>query len=212
MCTGRIDLSFLLRAFSQGADGVFIGGCHLNECNYITHGNFYALRISYLAKGLLARLGLDPRRLNIQFISGAEGNRFAELMTEFSRTVYELGPLGEGEGLPADTLKFRLAAATRLVPYVKLLERERFRVRFGTEEEYAAFFTGEEFTRLFDATIGEKLLTSQTVALLEGGPLTTAELAGRLGLTPSAASKHLTTTSRQGLVRYDGKQKRYALA
>ena len=57
MCTGRVDLSFILRAFSKGADGVFIGGCHLNECNYTTHGNFYALRITQLAKKLLERLG-----------------------------------------------------------------------------------------------------------------------------------------------------------
>ncbi|MBK5102493.1 MAG: hydrogenase iron-sulfur subunit, partial [Desulfobacteraceae bacterium] len=43
MCTGRIDLSFVLRAFSNGADGVFIGGCWLGECHYVTEGNYDAL-------------------------------------------------------------------------------------------------------------------------------------------------------------------------
>ena len=48
MCSGRVDMAFVLRAFSKGADGVFIGGCHLNECNYITHGNYHALNMVHL--------------------------------------------------------------------------------------------------------------------------------------------------------------------
>ena len=112
MCTGRVDLSFILRACSKGADGVFIGGCHLNECNYTTHGNFYALRMSKLCKALLARLGLDPARLSIKFISGGEGTRFAELMNEYSETIYGLGPLGKGEGLSEEEVAFKLEAVT----------------------------------------------------------------------------------------------------
>ena len=45
MCSGRVDLEFVLRAFSNGMDGVFVGGCRLNECNYITHGNYDALNM-----------------------------------------------------------------------------------------------------------------------------------------------------------------------
>ncbi len=212
MCTGRVDLSFVLRAFQKGADGVFIGGCHLNECNYTTQGNFYALRMSYLCRKLLESMGLDSRRLSIEFISGAEGNRFADLMNGFSRTIQQLGKLGEGEGIGAAALQFRLEAATKLVPHIRLLERERFRLRRNSEEEYAEYFQGDEFRRLFDETVAEKFLISQTVLLLEGGPLSTAEIAEHLGLTPSAVSKHLNTSSRQGLVRYDEARKCYALA
>ena len=50
MCSGRVDLEFVLRAFSNGMDGVFIGGCRLNECNYITHGNYHALNMVLLFK------------------------------------------------------------------------------------------------------------------------------------------------------------------
>ena len=50
MCSGRVDLAFVLRAFSKGVDGVFIGGCHLNECNYITHGNYHALNMVLLCQ------------------------------------------------------------------------------------------------------------------------------------------------------------------
>jgi len=50
MCSGRVDLEFLLRAFSNGQDGVFVGGCRLGECNYVTHGNYDALANVHLCK------------------------------------------------------------------------------------------------------------------------------------------------------------------
>jgi F420-non-reducing hydrogenase iron-sulfur subunit len=99
MCTGRVDLSYILRAFSKGADGVFIGGCRLNECNYITQGNFHALSIVLLCKKLMERIGLNPERLKIEFMSSGEGIRFAEVMNEFGGKVNELGPLGRAEGI-----------------------------------------------------------------------------------------------------------------
>ncbi len=56
MCTGRVDLAFVIRAFSKGMDGVLIGGCRLNECNYITHGNYDALGMVYLCKKIMEHL------------------------------------------------------------------------------------------------------------------------------------------------------------
>lgn len=212
MCTGRIDLAFVLRAFQGGADGVFIGGCHLNECNYTTHGNFYALRMANIGKRLLQALGLDPARLRIEFISGSEGTRFAELMSDFGRQIRELGPLGIAEGLDREARASRLAAATKIVPYIKLLERERLRLKFETEEEYAEFFRGEEFERLFRETVGEKLAMSQIASLLQHRALPSGEIARALGLTPSEVSRHLGSSTRHGLVRYDEKEKCYALA
>ncbi len=212
MCTGRIDLSFILRAFSKRADGVFIGGCRLGECNYTTHGNYYALRITHICKKLMERIGLDPERLRIEFISSGEGIRFAELMNEFSGTVRRLGPIGEGEGIDGKTLDFRLQAAARIVPYLKLLERERFRVQFPSREEYERYFAGEEFNRLFDETVASRLAVSQIVSLLENGPMAIGEIAEALGLTPSEVSQHLSRSSRHGLIRYDEALKRYAAA
>ena len=98
MCTGRIDLAFILRAFSRGADGVFIVGCRLKECNYITAGNFDALGNVHLSKKLLESVGVNPDRLRIDFMSAGEGILFAELMTTFTNEIKELGPLGSSEG------------------------------------------------------------------------------------------------------------------
>ncbi len=99
MCTGRVDLEFVLRAFANGMDGVFVGGCRLNECNYITQGNYHALNMALLSRRLLEHSGLNPERLSIEFMSAGEGIRFADVTNAFVKQVTELGPLGEGEGL-----------------------------------------------------------------------------------------------------------------
>ncbi len=212
MCSGRIDLTHIFRAFSKGADGVFIGACHLNECNYITHGNYHALTMVHLGKIIMEHLGLKPERLRIQFMSGAEGGLFVESVNAFVKKVKELGPLGQGEGLEKKELQFKLEAVTGLIPYIRLVERERLRLPAMAEEEYQKFFASDELKRILDETIVEKLAIGQIVSLLRKGPLTTGEIAQGVGLTPSEVSKHLSTSSRHRLVRYDESQKRYALA
>ena len=212
MCTGRLDLSYILRAFSNGADGVFIVGCHLNECNYITHGNFHALSTAHLCKKLMEHIGLNPERLRIKFMSGGEGILFTEVMNEFSKKIRELGPLGISDGIDKNVLKAKLEAVTSLVPYMRLVERERLRLPFKTKEEFDTFFNSDEFNRLFKELIVDKLAISQITSLLKGKPLSTGKIAEALGLTPSEVSRHMNTSSRHGLVKYDVDQKSYALA
>ena len=212
MCTGRIDLAHVLRAFFNGNDGVYIGGCHLNECNYVTHGNYHALNMVLLLKKILEHIGLNPERLRMAFMSGAEAILFVENVNDFVKKVKELGPLGRSEGLDEQGLKRKLETVTGLIPYIRLVERERLRAPVMSEEEYQTFFASEELKRLFSETIVEKLAISQIISLLREGPLTTREIAKGLGLTPSEVSKHLSTSSRHRLVRYDESQKRYAVA
>ncbi|SEM51384.1 Coenzyme F420-reducing hydrogenase, delta subunit [Syntrophus gentianae] len=214
MCSGRVDLTHVFKAFSKGADGVFVIGCHLGECNYITHGNYHALSTVQLAKKILERVGLDPGRLRIEFISGAEGVRFAETMNDIEKKVKALGPLGEAEGIAKDTLAAKLAAVTRLLPSIRLVERERMRLspNLKKREEVEAFFKSKEVDKIFDDLVGDKLAISEIMSLLRQQPLSTGEIAERLGLSPSAVSRHMNTSSKHGLVRYDVEQKRYTLA
>ncbi len=212
MCTGRIDLSHILRAFSKGADGVFIGGCHLNECNYLTNGNFHALSMVKICRKMMQHIGLIPERLRIAFMSGSEANLFVEGVNDFVKTVKGLGPLGKKEGIDKKGLKFKLDAVTELIPYLRLVERERLRLPFKSAEEYDEFFDSDEANRLFKELIADKLSVGQILSLLREGPMTTGEMSKILGLTPSEVSRHMNTSSRHGLVRYDVDQKRYALA
>jgi F420-non-reducing hydrogenase iron-sulfur subunit len=93
MCTGRIDPQFILRAFKDGADGVFIGGCHPGDCHYVS-GNYKAQKRILLLKNLLAQLGVEPERLELEWISASEGQLFADAVTAFTDRVKQLGPLG----------------------------------------------------------------------------------------------------------------------
>src|SRR4030065_1338091 len=115
MCSGRVDLAFVLRAFSNGMDGLFIGGCRLNECNYITHGNYDALNTVLLCKRIMEHIGLNPERLRIEFMTSGEGILFAEVMSEFGNKVNKLGPLGKAEGIDQNELKSKLAEMAKLV-------------------------------------------------------------------------------------------------
>ena len=212
MCSGRVDLEFILRAFSNGQDGVFIGGCRLNECNYITHGNYDALSNTYLCRKIMEHIGLNPERLRIKFMSAADGNLLAEYTDDFTNKVKELGPLGKSEGIDEKELKFKLEAVRKLIPYLKLVERERLRVPVKSEEAYNKFFESSEVNRLFSELFGDKLAISQIMLLLGENPLSTTDISEKLGLNPSDVSRHMISSSRQGLVRYDETQKCYALA
>jgi F420-non-reducing hydrogenase iron-sulfur subunit len=212
MCSGRVDLTFVLRAFSNGMDGVFIGGCHLNECHYITDGNHHAFAMVQICKKMLAHIGVNPERLRIDQMSAGEGIRFAEIMNEFSRKLHEIGPLGKCEGIDPAVLDFRLDAVNKLIPYIRLVERERLRVRCRTAEEYETYFASEEVNRLFRELIGEKIAISEIVALLRERPRSTGEIADILGLAPSEASRHLSLSAKQGLAKFDEKQKRFVVA
>jgi len=153
MCSGRVDLEFVLRAFSNGMDGVFIGGCRLGECNYVTHGNYDALNMVLLCKRIMEHIGLNPERLRIEFMSSAEGILFAEIMNEFGQQVRELGPLGEGEGIDGNELKSQLAEIIKLVPYIKMVKSEKLASRLESPEEYDRLFTRDEIEELFSTVV-----------------------------------------------------------
>ncbi len=90
-CSGRVEPEFIAEALRRGADGVFIGGCHFGDCHY-KEGNYKAIRRFKLLKRALTDLGVDPDRVQLEWISGSEGKKFAEAMTAFDAKIRELGP------------------------------------------------------------------------------------------------------------------------
>ena len=212
MCTGRVDLAFILRAFLNGADGVLVGGCWPGECQYVTEGNYDALGNMHLCRKLLEHIGVIPERLRLEWISASEGVRFAEVMNDFVEKLKELGPLGKGEGIDGNDLKLKLEAINKLIPYIKLVEREKLRVPVKSEEAYNKFYASNEANRLFKELIADKLAISQIMLLLGEKSLSTGEISEILGLNPSDVARYINSSSKQGLVRYDVKRKCYALA
>jgi coenzyme F420-reducing hydrogenase delta subunit/Fe-S-cluster-containing hydrogenase component 2 len=148
MCTGRVDMAFVLRAFQNGADGVIIGGCWLGECHYVTEGNYDALNMMHLCKKLLEHVGINPERLRLEWIAASEGNRFAEVMTDFTENLRKLGPLGESEQIDAEDLDSGLEGVAKLVPYIKIEKMEKLAMRLDSEEDYDQLYTIEEVDSL----------------------------------------------------------------
>ena len=151
MCSGRVDMGFVLRAFQNGIDGVFLGACHLNECNYITHGNYQARNMVLLMRRIMEHVGLNPERLRINFMSGAEANVFTESVNDFVKTVKGLGPIGKGEGIEPKELKARLNDLKKLIPYFKMVNREKLasRLEGHDHEQEEKLFTKEEIEKQF---------------------------------------------------------------
>ena len=90
-CTGRIDPIFIIKSFERGADGVLVSGCHPGDCHY-NKGNYYARRRMLMLKALLEFNGLDPRRVQMSWVSASEGAKWARIMTEMTQVIKQLGP------------------------------------------------------------------------------------------------------------------------
>ena len=91
MCSGRVDPTFVLKAFAAGADGVLVCGCHPGDCHYI-EGNYKTMRRFTLLKELVRSYGIDERRLRLEWVSASEGERFALLVDEMTADLKTLGP------------------------------------------------------------------------------------------------------------------------
>ena len=91
MCSARVDPEFVLRAFSKGADGVMVLGCHPADCHYIG-GNYRARRRVALLRMVLEQYGFDPKRLKLEWVSASEGEKFQTTIVNFVDTIKQLGP------------------------------------------------------------------------------------------------------------------------
>lgn len=90
-CTGRVETEFIVSALINGADGVLVGGCHPGDCHY-KEGNNKAYRRFNLLKRVLTGLGVEPERVRLEWISGSEAKRFAEVVTAFDQAIQKIGP------------------------------------------------------------------------------------------------------------------------
>lgn len=91
MCSGMVDPGYVFRALEKGVDGVLVAGCHLGDCHYIS-GNQKAEKMVQKLRKLLHTLGLEEERLRVEWVSAAEGGKFAETIENFVERLKRLGP------------------------------------------------------------------------------------------------------------------------
>jgi F420-non-reducing hydrogenase iron-sulfur subunit len=98
MCSGRVSPVFILEAFSNGADGVLVAGCHLpHDCHYQS-GNQMAQKRIVLLRKVLSELGIEPERLRLEWISASEGEKFAKVVSDMTKKLKKLGPIPTKKG------------------------------------------------------------------------------------------------------------------
>jgi F420-non-reducing hydrogenase iron-sulfur subunit len=91
MCSGRVAPEFVIKGLSMGADGVLVLGCHIGDCHYL-RGNHRAKKRVEVLRRMMDYLGLDARRLRLDWVSASEGQRYAETIAEFTEQIRQLGP------------------------------------------------------------------------------------------------------------------------
>jgi len=94
MCSGRVNPVFVLNALQEGMDGVIIGGCHPGECHYET-GNYLTRRRMTVLKKILEYIGIDPKRVQMTWVSASEGGKFAEVIKTATDEIKKLGPISQ---------------------------------------------------------------------------------------------------------------------
>jgi coenzyme F420-reducing hydrogenase delta subunit len=94
-CTGRVDPLLVLKAFQEGADGVLVSGCHPGDCHY-NDGNYYARRRLELLKRMLPAYGIEPQRFRYTWVSATEGERWGQVVAEFTQQVELMGNIDRG--------------------------------------------------------------------------------------------------------------------
>ena len=104
MCSGRIEPTFILKAFKEGADGVLVCGCHPGDCHY-SEGNHKAMRRFPLLKKLLADFGVEDERVRLEWVSASEGQHFADIVNDMAERLKVLGPSRIPGVLQADRIE-----------------------------------------------------------------------------------------------------------
>jgi coenzyme F420-reducing hydrogenase delta subunit len=150
MCSTRISPHLVLDIFKAGADGILLGGCHLNDCHYIS-GNFYTEKRVRLMKKLLEDAGIDPKRLRLEWVSASEGEKFSKVVTEFTEQVKKLGPSNVKKDY---VLKTMVAAADGA--------SETFRLRALVGKELDLEKKGNVYGNKLEQTELEKLIDQAT--------------------------------------------------
>jgi F420-non-reducing hydrogenase iron-sulfur subunit len=200
MCTGQLEVRYILEAFLQGADAVLVVGCKLGECHYFD-GNYQARLKVDATRSMLKRAGVEPRRLRMEFLSSAEGGRFAEVVREFVEEVKSLGPTPILDEERKEKLKKNIKALS------EAMSRTRLRALVGKWRKvvergnvYGDTVDETRWRNMLERSIDEEITRSQILLLLQERPRSCVELALEMGLDPSRALRELTFLRQENMI------------
>ena len=102
---------------------------------------------------LLEHAGLSPDRATVEFMSAGEANVFVDAVNGFVSRIKNLGPLGQSEAMDYNIVRSKIAEIQKLVPYIKIVCKEKLAQRLDSPEEYDHLFTRDDIDRLFSEVV-----------------------------------------------------------
>jgi F420-non-reducing hydrogenase iron-sulfur subunit len=203
MCSGRVDPVLVLEMFANGADGVMVMGCHPGDCHYV-EGNLYEERKIQMLRKLITLTGLEPERLRLEWVSAAEGQRFADVVTEFTEQIKKLGRSPISEENPDQKILENLQAARNAASDFRL------RVLVGREREvtekgnvYEEKIPQEQFDSLLDEAVEAEFIRQKIHLLTQAEPLSVKALAEATGMKPAAVLEQIVNMRRRNMIAVD---------
>ncbi len=203
MCSGRADPYFIIETFIQGADGVFIGGCHPGDCHYIT-GNLYTEKKIKMTKKIMERTGFDADRLRLEWIAASEGELFAKTIDEFTAQIREFGPSPIADPNPDQKILSNLKTAQNSVSAFRLralVGKERKIVEEGNV--YGELKPQEEFDELLQDAINAEYSRNMILLLTKDQPRSVKELALEIEEPTDLVLEHIVKLRKNNLVALD---------
>ncbi|MBA3044622.1 MAG: hydrogenase iron-sulfur subunit [Candidatus Thermoplasmatota archaeon] len=210
MCSGRVDPNFILKAFEMGIDGVIVLGCHIGDCHYQS-GNHQAEKKIELTSQVLGEIGLQPERLHLDWVSAAEGQRFGEIVTEFTNKIKELGPIANIDDYQK---KAKLGGS--------IVDVSRLRWLVGKEHEifekgnvYKEQIDQDEYKDIIWQNVGAEYTKELICSAMADGPRKIRDIAEELALPKKLVFDYVTEMENQGrihLVGFDGNIPSYTLS
>ncbi len=203
MCSGRIDPIIPIEVFAKGADGVIVLGCHPGDCHY-SEGNLYEKRKIKMLKKLLALTGIGADRLKLEWVSASEGQRFAQVVTEFTEQIRQLGRSPVSGANPDLQVLLNLQAAKNAASGF------RVRVLVGRERElteksnvYDEKILQEEFDALLDDTVKAEFIQHKLHLLTRNRSLSIKALTEATALKPADVLKQIVSMRRKNMITVD---------
>ncbi len=200
MCSGRVEPGMVLELLKAGADGVIITGCHVGDCHYIS-GNLHTKRKYALLQKLLAKTGLEPQRIRLEWNSASEGQRFANLVKEFTEQVRAVGPT------PLKALTHDAAKLLNTRAAIAAADGFRLRALVGKEEKlitegnvYGDKVSQDDFTKAMEEAVETEFQVHRIHIMLQEKPMSVKAIAKQLEMQPRAVLSYMVALRQRGWV------------
>jgi len=202
MCSGRVDPVFIAEAFINGIDGVLVLGCHLGDCHYIS-GNYEAeLKMKMLSKSLSMINFAD--RVHLDWVSAAEGSRFAQIVSDFTEHIRNLGPS------PVKNKKIKKEIIDNLNAVKYAICDTRLRALVARQRElttdgnvYGEIIPTDEFEEILDNAIENEIIRHKILEKIKNKGKSVPDIANEIEVEPHKVLQHIVTLRARGLVDVD---------